>query len=75
MTDHHLSSADRARQDFAAAEPAAAPRPWTAEETAAFVKARRGRNVAIFWALAAFVILVFVVTLTKLGPDVLDRPL
>lgn len=38
-------------------------------------KARRGRNIAIALGLVAFVILVFLVTIVRLGGNVLDRPL
>jgi hypothetical protein len=40
-----------------------------AEDEAA-KKARNGRNIAMFVGLLAFVILVFVVTLTRLGGNV-----
>jgi hypothetical protein len=36
---------------------------------------RRARSVAIALALAALVALVYVVTIVKLGPGVLNRPL
>lgn len=36
---------------------------------------RKGRNLAIGLSLAAFVILVFVITIVRLGPGVLDRPM
>ena len=38
-------------------------------------KARRGRSIAIALALAALVARFYVVTIVKLGPGVLDRPL
>jgi hypothetical protein len=38
-------------------------------------RARGRRNVAIAVALLAFVVLLFLITLTQLGPGVLDRPL
>jgi len=38
-------------------------------EDAVAAKARRGRNVALGLALAAFVIVVFVVTLVRLGAN------
>jgi hypothetical protein len=41
------------------------------DEDAAFRKARNGRNIAIFVGLLAFVILVFVITLTRLGANAL----
>jgi hypothetical protein len=37
------------------------------DESEAFRKARNGRNIAILVGLLAFVILVFIVTLTRLG--------
>jgi hypothetical protein len=40
-----------------------------------FAKARRGRNLAIALGLAAFVILIFVVTVVRLGANVAARPL
>ncbi len=36
-------------------------------------KARNGRNIALGLGLAAFVIIVFVVTIVRLGGNVLDR--
>jgi t-SNARE complex subunit (syntaxin) len=39
-------------------------------ESEAFRKARNGRNIAIFIGLMAFVILVFIVTITRLGGNV-----
>jgi archaellum biogenesis protein FlaJ (TadC family) len=36
---------------------------------------RRARSIAIALALGAFVVLIFLVTIVKLGPDVLRRPL
>ena len=38
-------------------------------------KARDARNTAIAWALVAFVVIVFVGTMAKLGPNILIRPL
>ncbi|OXE37147.1 MAG: hypothetical protein CGW95_03365 [Phenylobacterium zucineum] len=46
-----------------------------ANENDLAAKARRGRNIALAWGLVLFVILVFVVTLTRLGGNVVDRPL
>ena len=43
-------------------------RPKTSKDPAA--KARGGRNIALGLGLAAFVILVFVVTVVKLGGNV-----
>jgi hypothetical protein len=42
-------------------------------EEEAFRKARNGRNIAMFLGLLAFVILVFVVTLTRLGGNVMSH--
>jgi hypothetical protein len=39
------------------------------------VRRRRGRSIAIALSLAAFVVLVYAVTVVKLGPAVLVRPL
>lgn len=38
-------------------------------------KRRRARNVAIGLAVGALVVLFYVVTIVKLGPGVLNRPL
>ncbi len=38
-------------------------------------KKRRARSIAIAAALGAMVLLFYVVTIIKLGPGVLDRPL
>jgi hypothetical protein len=43
-----------------------------AHENPAAARARRGRNVAIALGLVAFVVLIFVVTLVRLGAHVLD---
>jgi hypothetical protein len=43
--------------------------------TPAQLKSRRQRNVAIGLAIGFFVLLIYVVTIAKLGPGVLDRPL
>ena len=37
-------------------------------------KARRGRNIALAIGLVLFVILIFVVTIVRLGANVIDRP-
>lgn len=37
-------------------------------------RARRGRNVALALGLIIFVVLVFLVTVVKLGANVLHRP-
>jgi hypothetical protein len=39
------------------------------------LRARRSRSIAIALALGAFVVLIFVVTLVKLGGNVLTRPM
>lgn len=44
-----------------------------ARETDAETKARRGRNIALALGLVLFVVLVFLVTIVKLGANVLDR--
>ena len=38
-------------------------------------EARSQRNIAIALSLVAFVVLIFVVTIVRLGGNVLDRPL
>ena len=38
-------------------------------------KRRRGRSIAIAFALAALVVLFYVVTMAKLGPQILNRPM
>jgi hypothetical protein len=52
-------------------EPQIEVRPLTPEEEAR----RRKRSVAIALALGAMVLLFFVLTIAKLGPQVLNRPL
>jgi hypothetical protein len=39
------------------------------------LRARRSRSIAIALALVAFVVVIFVVTLVKLGSNVLTRPM
>lgn len=51
------------------------PKLETVKPTEAQLKARRSRNLAIAVALVVFVVLVYAVTIVKLGPSVLDRPL
>jgi t-SNARE complex subunit (syntaxin) len=46
-----------------------------AQESEAARKARRGRNIALAVGLVLFVILVFVVTIVRLGGNVANRPL
>jgi len=43
-------------------------------EDDAAAKARKGRNIALGLGLMAFVILVFVVTVVRLGANVAHRP-
>jgi len=38
-------------------------------------KARRSRSLALALALAAFVIVMYAITLLKMGPSILDRPM
>jgi hypothetical protein len=38
-------------------------------------KSRRQRNIAIGLAVTFFVVLIYAVTIVKLGPSVLERPL
>jgi hypothetical protein len=38
-------------------------------------RARKRRNIWLALSIAAFVVLVFAITLTKLGAGVMDRPL
>ncbi len=45
------------------------------QNTRELEKRRKGRNLAIGLSLATFVILVFVITIVRLGPGVLDRPM
>ena len=42
---------------------------------AEFRKRRRARSVAIALALGALVVLFYVLTIAKLGPQILNRPL
>ncbi len=42
-------------------------------EDEASARARRGRNLVLALGLVAFVILIFVVTLIRMGAHVLDR--
>lgn len=46
-----------------------------ARDPAAEQRARRGRNIALALGLLIFVVLVFLVTVVKLGANVLVRPL
>jgi hypothetical protein len=53
-----------------------APPPETGIRlTEAQLRARRSRSIAIALALGAFVVVIFLVTLVKLGGNVLTRPM
>ena len=43
--------------------------------TQAQKKARRNRSVALAVALVAFVVIMYLVTIVKMGPAILDRPM
>jgi hypothetical protein len=43
-------------------------------ENAEFAKARRGRNIALALGLIVFVVIVFVVTVVRMGGSVANRP-
>lgn len=45
------------------------------QDPQAEVKARRGRNIALALGLVLFVVLVFIVTVVRLGASVAARPL
>jgi hypothetical protein len=53
-------------------DPDLKPAPVFSDEE---LKIRRSRATAMAWVLAALVILFFIVTIVKLGPNVLNRPL
>jgi tetrahydromethanopterin S-methyltransferase subunit G len=40
-----------------------------------FARARRGRNIAIAVGLVIFIVLVYVVTVVRMGANVIDRPI
>jgi hypothetical protein len=48
------------------------PRPTLTPED---LKRRRSRSIAIALALGALVLLFYVVTMAKLGPQILNRPM
>lgn len=54
-----------------ASEPTRAPQAPTPDE----LKRRRSRSIAIALALGALALLFYVVTVAKMGPQVLNRPL
>jgi hypothetical protein len=43
--------------------------------TEAQKKARRSRSIAIAIALVGFVVVMYIVTIVKMGPAILDRPM
>lgn len=45
----------------------------TVKPTPQQLKARRTRSIAIAWALAAFVVIVYVASLARMGPALFDR--
>ena len=47
----------------------------TIKPTEAQLKARRSRNVAIAIALVLFVVLVYISSIVRLGPTILNRPM
>jgi hypothetical protein len=50
-------------------------KPEWIELTDEQMRRRRARSIAIALALGAFVVVIFLVTVVKLGPAVLNRPL
>lgn len=46
------------------------PQKWSEEQ----LKRRRQRNLALAWVLGGVVLLFFVITITKLGGNVANRP-
>ncbi|WP_370652228.1 hypothetical protein [Phenylobacterium sp.] len=57
------------------AEPQEAPREHGQDAAQNIHKAKRGRNIALALGLVSFAILVFLVTVVRLGANILDRPL
>ena len=55
--------------------PASEPAPDGIRLTEQQLRARRSRSIAIALALGAFVIIVFLVTIVRLGGNVLTRPM
>jgi len=51
------------------------PAPPPPTDPAAIAKARRGRNIALALGLVAFIVLVYGVTLIRMGGYVASRPL
>jgi hypothetical protein len=72
-------------EQTAIAEPVTGPRPLhdpqavqvegSGISAAESMRRRRMRNLALALALGAFVVLIFVITLVKLGTGVMNRPL
>ncbi len=57
-------------------QPMNVPTPQTGIRlTAQQLRARRARSIAIALALGAFVVVVFLVTIVRLGSNVLTRPM
>lgn len=52
-----------------------ADEPKPVELTEAQQKARRARSIALALVLAAFVVIFYIATVVKFGPEVLNRPL
>ncbi len=49
--------------------------PETFRPTKEQLRRRRNRSIAIALMLAALVVLFYIVTVVRLGPEVMDRPL
>ena len=56
-------------------EPETPSNPPGAESADAAARARRGRNIAIGIGLVGFVVLVYLVTVFRVGGNVINRPL
>ena len=56
-------------------DPTPRPRAPPVQLTDAQVRSRRARNIALGLAIGALVALFYAVTIAKLGPGILDRPL
>ena len=52
-----------------------APQPPKPVDQAALAKARKGRNIAIALGLVAFIVIVYAVTLIRMGGYVAQRPI
>jgi hypothetical protein len=50
-------------------------RPQPPADPKAFAKARRNRNIAIALGLVGFIVLVYLVTVLRMGGHVAERPL